>query len=289
MHLDYPDWLRDAVPTDSTFRTKLSELRRVEAAYGDLDALYDEDELAALIDTLSYSSEDARRGRPNPSRLEITGDLRNNLASYKSAVAKYQRFRQDMESEAAHATLRRMAPDASDEPGEPPGRILSMESDLQRALRDALGDLEPGLEAVDEGGEKIVPSGRIDILARDAAGGLVVIELKAVCARREVLGQIAGYMADIEAETGARPRGLIIAPDFHPATVSGARMIDGLDLKRYAIRFGFSDMRRDAAGPGDSGCATIARAPPETQEAPAVAGASGMRQAPDVALTSAAG
>ena len=289
MHLDYPDWLREAVPTDSTFRTKLSELRRVEAAYGDLDALYDDDELASLIDELSYSSDDTRRNRPNPSRLEITGDLRNNLASYKSAVTKYQRFRQDIESEAAHVTLRRASPDGPDDPAEPPGRVLSMESDLQRALRDALSDLEPGLEAVDGGGEKAVPSGRIDILARDRKGGLVVIELKAVCARREVLGQIAGYMADIERETGTHPRGLIIAPDFHPSTVSGARMIDGLGLKRYTIRFGFSDMSGETVQPGGRGTVPLAQAPPETQEAPAGAEASQTQSARRAALTSAAG
>ncbi len=85
-----------------------------------------------------------------------------------------------------------------------------------------------------------MPSGRIDALALDAQGRNVVIELKAVTAKREVLGQIAAYMADIEDEKGRRPRGILIAPDFDPKLVSGARMIDGLSLLRYSFSFAFS-------------------------------------------------
>ncbi|NJL07494.1 MAG: hypothetical protein HC829_03020 [Bacteroidales bacterium] len=47
MHENYGDWLRRAVPSEATWRTKLSELRRIEAIYGDVDALYDQDELQA--------------------------------------------------------------------------------------------------------------------------------------------------------------------------------------------------------------------------------------------------
>lgn len=47
MHLAFSDWLRQAVPTEVTFRTKLSELRRIEGQYSDLDALYDSTNLKA--------------------------------------------------------------------------------------------------------------------------------------------------------------------------------------------------------------------------------------------------
>ncbi len=241
MDINYPDWLREAVPTEATFRTKLSELRRVESVYGDLDDLFDSDELTSLIEELTYSSEDTRNRRPNPSKLEISGDIRNNLASYKSAVTKYQRFRQDVEREAARPAAQRVEARNAEANGFEQ-RTLSLEADLQSALRSNISQLEPGLEIADGGSEKKIPSGFIDILARDQSGQHVVIELKAVVARRETLGQIAAYMADIEDEMAHRPRGILIAPDFDPKLTSGARMISGLSLVKYSFTFRFDQV-----------------------------------------------
>ena len=239
MDANYPEWLREAVPSDATYRTKLSELRRVEAVYGDLDALFDADELTALIEDLTYSSDDTRHGRPNPSKLQIDGDIRNNLASYKSAVVKYQRFRQDVESEAARPAARRTDMRNAQEKDDG-ARTLSLETDLQAALRNNITQVEPGLQVADGGTEKKVPSGFIDILARDRDGTPVVIELKAVTARREVLGQIAAYMADIADETDQTPRGILIAPGFEARVKQAARMVPSLSLLRYDFTFSFA-------------------------------------------------
>lgn len=105
----YPDWLRRTVPSMATYATKLSELRRIEREYGDLDQLYDEDELAEVLDDLQYSAADAQAGRENPSRLHIDGDIRNNLASYKSALSRYIRFRREIEDDAGRAALTPLA------------------------------------------------------------------------------------------------------------------------------------------------------------------------------------
>jgi len=235
MHPAYSDWLRRAVPTESTWRTKLSELRRIEAAYGDLDGLYDEDELQSLLGELAYSTEDSRLGRENPSRLEIVGDIRNNLASYSSALRKYIRFRNEVEVEAGHVTL---APLAMDDAPEPEAR-LSLERDLQAALRRSITQLEPGLTIIDGGAERQVPSGRIDILAQHTAGALVVIELKAVRAPRDAVAQILAYMGDLAVESGAEVRGLLIAPDFDPRAIAAARMVPALRLIRFSFNFSF--------------------------------------------------
>jgi endonuclease len=198
----YSEWLRRAVPTESTWRTKLSELRRVEAAYGDIDSLYDSDELQSLIDTLTYSTEDERRNAPNPSRLEIGGNIRNNLASYKSAVQKYARFRQDVELEAARPVLTgRPVAEALSGDAE---QTFSLERDLQAALRRSIVQLEPGLTVVDGGAERSVPSGRIDILAQDQTGARVVIELKAVRAPRDAVAQTLAYMGMCNRNAAAR-------------------------------------------------------------------------------------
>jgi hypothetical protein len=101
MDIRYPDWLARVVPTEITARTYLSDLRRVENAYGDLDEAFDRDELESIIADLTYSAIDARNNEPNPSRLKIDGDLRHGLAAYKSAVSKYAGFRRGIEERTA--------------------------------------------------------------------------------------------------------------------------------------------------------------------------------------------
>ena len=234
MDARYSDWLRQVVPTDATWRTKLSELRRVEAAYGDLDAAFDEDELESVLAELAYSSIDARNNEPNPSRLEIGGDLRTNLASYKSAVNKYVTFRREIETSVPIESSGRQAEDDIAETAR-----FSMEKDLQAALRAEIGQLEPGLEVADGGVERSVASGRIDILARDGAGTAVVIELKSVAAPAQTLGQIAAYMGDLIEGGEAQVRGIIVAPGFHPRLVSACRVVPAIRLVRYAFRFSF--------------------------------------------------
>lgn len=242
MDARFEDWLRQAVPTEATFRTKLSELRRIEKIYGDVDTLFDQDELIGLIEDLTYSSEDSRQGRDNPSKLVIDGDLRNNLASYKSAVIKYARFRADLELRATPAP-RQTAP-SEDRDNWRSDQTFSLEKDLQQALRANITQLEPGLEIADGGAEKHVPSGFIDILARDASGALVVIELKAVKARRDVVGQILAYMGDIQTEHPGTPvRGLLIAPEFEDRVRAAARVVPTLTMKHYSFKFSFEDIQ----------------------------------------------
>jgi endonuclease len=238
MHENYSDWLRRAVPSVSTWRTKLSELRGVEARYGDIDTLYDQDELATLIDELTYTAADARDNRPNPSRFEIDGDLRSNLASYKSAVQKYARFRQDVELESARpALLDNPLAAQTDLETE---RTFSLEKDLQAALRGYITQLEAGLTIIDGGTERTVPSGRIDILARDESGNTVVIELKAVKAPRDAVAQVLAYMGDIQMQSETPVRGILVAPDFDPRALSAARIVPSLALHTYAFSFTFT-------------------------------------------------
>ncbi|MCA1748922.1 MAG: endonuclease NucS [Sphingomonadales bacterium] len=233
----YSDWLRRAVPTDATWRTKLSELRRVETDYGDLDEHYDEDELQSVLETLVYSADDERRGAENPSKIAINGNLRNSLSSYKSAVQKYIRFRQDVELEAARpAIVGRGADECDVEEFE---QTFSLERDLQSALRSSITQLEDGLEIIDGGAERSVASGRIDILAKDGATNWVVIELKAVKASREAVAQVLAYMGDISLESVAGVRGLLVAPEFDAKAISAARMVPTLELIEYSFSFNF--------------------------------------------------
>ncbi|MFP2906907.1 hypothetical protein ACLESD_18055 [Pyxidicoccus sp. 3LFB2] len=93
MRRNYRDWLRSQGYHEGTINTQLYRVARVEEHYGELDGHYDRDHLGSLIEQLTYSTEDQRRGHPNPSKIPFVGNIRNNLASYKSAVLLYCGFR----------------------------------------------------------------------------------------------------------------------------------------------------------------------------------------------------
>ncbi|MGB8814217.1 MAG: hypothetical protein WCC57_13650 [Paracoccaceae bacterium] len=97
----YPEWLQQAVPTARTAATKLSDLRRIDSVYGDLDAHSGRDDLELVIGELAYSATNARNNPPNPSKPLIEVDLRNTLAACDSTLNKYIPCRRDSEGAAA--------------------------------------------------------------------------------------------------------------------------------------------------------------------------------------------
>ena len=117
---------------------------------------------------------------------------------------------------------------------------FSLERDLQRALRINIGQLEPGLKIIDDGGERSVAAGRIDITAEDDTGQLVVIELKAGTAQSDAITQVLSYMGSIDAE-GRPVRGILVAHDFHERVVHAAKAVPNLSLKAYSFQFAFED------------------------------------------------
>ena len=249
MRRNYRRWLEEQSYSSNTVQTQTSHATRLEQAYGDLDDHYDADRLADIASTLVYSSTDARRGLPNPSRFQINGDLYKSLASFRTALALYRRFRQETSEqigpEAAPAP-RLNGPDAGERPTDGARIKLGLERDLQGALRREIGQLEPGLSVDDDGVERNVASGYIDITARDAEGALVVIELKAATADRAAIGQILSYMGDLADEEGCAVRGILVAHDFDAKARSAARMVPNLILRAYAVRFAFTDAGLDA-------------------------------------------
>jgi endonuclease len=116
---------------------------------------------------------------------------------------------------------------------------ISLERDLQAALRQNIEQLEDGLTIIDGGKEKVSASGRTDILAMDANKQNVVIELKIGTADREVIAQILSYMGDLQAETGNPARGIIIARDFTPRAIAASKPVQNLELQKYAFNFSF--------------------------------------------------
>lgn len=128
------------------------------------------------------------------------------------------------------------------------GVQLSLERDLEQALLRRLEQLEPGLSLFERSGSRgqqldtgVV--GRLDLLAEDESGRLVVIELKAGTADDRVVGQILRYMGWVQQAVadGAPVRGIIVASDFTDRARFAAAAVPTVALKRYAIEFAFED------------------------------------------------
>ena len=102
MREGFQRWLETRPIKTSTQRTILSDAKRVENAYGDLDASYLTDRFESILLTLEYTPQDELRGRPNPSRLQTKpgAKLSKLFPAYRQALRAYSAFRQSDASSA---------------------------------------------------------------------------------------------------------------------------------------------------------------------------------------------
>jgi hypothetical protein len=120
---------------------------------------------------------------------------------------------------------------------------FAYERDLQNFLAKNLHLIEPGLTLYrDEedvtGIEFDVGGRRIDILAVDRDGGLVVIELKVSRGYDRVVGQLLRYMQWIEenhADPGQNVRGVIVAREISEDLLLATKRINGVQLLEYEM------------------------------------------------------
>ena len=244
MLTSYRAWLEAQKYEPGTVTAQLHRVGRVEREYGDLDSLYDADGLAGVLSSLAYSTDDLRHNRPNPSKLSISGDLRTNLASYRDAIQRYIRFRTNSSDFVATPAVE-AAPATNTATEDLVQERIGLERDMQASLRRSIEQLEAGLTIIDDGAERSVASGFIDITARDQNGAIVVIELKAGIAGRGAIGEILSYMGDLQDEYPATSvRGILIAAEFDGKVKAAARMVPDLLLRTYSVRFQFADVTR---------------------------------------------
>ena len=234
---DYRQWLESSKDyQENSIKAQIYRVKRVEESHGDLDTHYAQDRMASVIKALQYSVDDQRSNRPNLSKIPIKGDIYSNLASYRHAVEYYRNFRDEIAADPPKPTGAVIETSVE----EVPGQRMGLERDLQIALRSKIEQLEPGLTVIDKGKERAVDSGFIDITGRDSSGTTVVIELKAGVAGQRAIAQILSYMGDVSEEDGD-VRGILVASGFDAKAKTASRMVPSLILRKYDVRFAFSD------------------------------------------------
>jgi endonuclease len=121
---------------------------------------------------------------------------------------------------------------------------FALEKDLQRYLSDNLHIIEPGLtlfQDEDISGFEYPAGGgrRIDILAQDAAGNFVVLELKVEKGYDRVVGQLLRYTNWVRkelAEPGQRVRGIIVCRTMSEDLILACSGIWDVELFEYRLQ-----------------------------------------------------
>jgi hypothetical protein len=115
------------------------------------------------------------------------------------------------------------------------------EAHLRDYLAKNLGRIEQGLYLYNQGGkpgvEYPIDAGRIDILAVDKDGQLVVIELKVSRGTNKAVGQLLYYMGWVDKHLckDGRCRGVIIAREIKDDLRLAVQRVQGVSLRRYIL------------------------------------------------------
>ena len=122
--------------------------------------------------------------------------------------------------------------------------VFVAEKELQAYLREHLEDIEAGLKPFDPNHVVEYPTGdhgRIDILATDTAGDLVVIELKKGEPGDEVVGQLCRYMGWAKSELAGNRgvRGIIVASVLSQRVKYAVMAVPNVSLISYEVKFSF--------------------------------------------------
>jgi len=240
MREDYQSWLEEQKYASNTQAAQIHRIKKVEEYYGNLDDHFIKNTYQNIISNLEYSTSDERINKPNPSKINFKGNIRNNLQSYKNAVVRYKKFLNNDKFQKQDYIVNEPTElsDIIENKEESVKQRISLERDMQVALRENIANLEHNLKIIDDGAERAVNSGLIDITCEDD-NCIVVIELKAGKTDNRVIGQILGYMGDLQEEDEKPVRGIIIAHDFDKRTKAAARAVPTLTLKKYSIEFTF--------------------------------------------------
>lgn len=89
---EFRKWLEAKGQSERSIGSRISTARRVGNAVGDLDKVLNSQKIEDLLRQFDYSTEDERNNAPNPSPVQIDGNLRNGLASLRQSISLYADF-----------------------------------------------------------------------------------------------------------------------------------------------------------------------------------------------------
>ncbi|MCX6802698.1 MAG: endonuclease NucS [Candidatus Diapherotrites archaeon] len=114
-------------------------------------------------------------------------------------------------------------------------RLFGSEAELSKELMEDLSFIEPGLKPANQ--ECPFRKGMVDIVAEDAQGNLVVIEVKRRKADYKAVSQLYRYMKEVEKMKGRKSRGILLAPDIQK---KAREMLEeyGLEFARLDFEIG---------------------------------------------------
>jgi RecB family endonuclease NucS len=114
-------------------------------------------------------------------------------------------------------------------------RLSGSEKELNEALMDDLSFLEPGLKPINQ--QQAFRKGICDIVAEDAKGRLVVIELKRRQADYNSVTQLKRYAEEINKLKGIETRGILLAPSIRKTALTLLKQY-GLEYYSYDFEVG---------------------------------------------------
>ena len=114
-------------------------------------------------------------------------------------------------------------------------RLFGSEKQLSDELMQGLDFIEPGLKPLKQ--EQVFRKGIADIIAEDASGRMVVIEVKRRLADYAAVSQLQRYMKQVEKTLGKETRGILVAPDIRK---NALEMLEryGLEFCRFEFEIG---------------------------------------------------
>ena len=93
MNPNFKTWLiEDYGLADSAANSRVANILTIERCYGNIDTLLQNGGAQNLLNELSYSTEEERKGLPQKHKIPIHGNIRTGSATLKQAVKKYIAF-----------------------------------------------------------------------------------------------------------------------------------------------------------------------------------------------------